>query len=251
MGVGFVHGVMNTDNMLVSGETIDYGPCAFMDDYNPSIYFSSIDKHGRYSYKNQPAIMIWNLSKLAEAFIPLVDKNKEKAVIELSEVLNLAMPTYQEYFYIEMSKKFGLKNVDQEVMNLVNNYLKILMDNSVDFVLSFRDLGKLLSDNKKIDDTVFKNVKNFNNWYFEFLNLLSLKKLTKLKVSKTMDSYNPCYIPRNHLIEDAIINAVTGDMKKINLIAELLKEPFTEKDGYESYTEPSSSDERYVTYCGT
>ena len=251
MGVGFVHGVMNTDNMLVSGETIDYGPCAFMDEYNPSIYFSSIDKHGRYSYKNQPAIMIWNLSKLAEAFIPLVDKNKEKAVIELSEVLNLAMPTYQEYFYIEMSKKFGLKNVDQEVMNLVNNYLKILMDNSVDFVLSFRDLGKLLSDNKKIDDTVFKNVKNFNNWYFEFLNLLSLKKLTKLKVSKTMDSYNPCYIPRNHLVEDAIINAVTGDMKKINLIAELLKEPFTEKNGYESYTEPSYSDERYVTYCGT
>ena len=242
---------MNTDNMLVSGETIDYGPCAFMDEYNPSIYFSSIDKHGRYSYKNQPAIMIWNLSKLAEAFIPLVDKNKEKAVIELSEVLNLAMPTYQEYFYIEMSKKFGLKNVDQEVMSLINNYLKILMENSVDFVLSFRDLGKLLSDNKKIDDTVFKNVKNFNNWYFEFLNLLSLKKLTKLKVSKTMDSYNPCYIPRNHLVEDAIINAVTGDMKKINLITELLKEPFTEKNGYESYTKPSCSDERYVTYCGT
>ncbi len=84
----------------------------------------------------------------------------------MSEGLNLAMPTYQEYFYIEMSKKFGLKNVDQEVMNLINNYLKILMDSSVDFVLSFRDLGKLLSDNKKIDDTVFKNVKNFNNWYF-------------------------------------------------------------------------------------
>ena len=109
MGVGFVHGVMNTDNMLVSGETIDYGPCAFMDAYNPSIYFSSIDKYGRYSYKNQPAIMIWNLSKLAEAFIPLVDKNKEKAVKELSEVLNLEMPNYQKKLYKENSKKNELK----------------------------------------------------------------------------------------------------------------------------------------------
>ena len=251
MGIGFVHGVMNTDNMLISGETIDYGPCAFLDEYNPSIYYSSIDRHGRYSYKNQPAIMVWNLSKLAEAFIPLIDSNKERAVSKLSEVLNLTMPTYQEYFYIEMGKKFGLKNIDEEVINLINKYMKILEDNNIDYTLSFRDLAKLLSNNKKIDLTVFKNVKDFVGWYNKFINLSSFKKSSKDKISKEMDYYNPCYIPRNHLIEDALKNAVGGDMNEINLIAEILKEPFTEKNEYEKYAMPSFSNERYVTYCGT
>ena len=116
MRVGFIHGVMNTDNMSIFGETIDYGPCAFMDKYDPKTVFSSIDHNGRYAYLNQPAILVWNLAKLAETLIPLIDKNKEKSVKQLSEVLQLVMPSYQEYFYKEFCEKLGLNNIDDKLL---------------------------------------------------------------------------------------------------------------------------------------
>ena len=246
MGLGFVHGVMNTDNVTISGETIDYGPCAFMDTYDPKTVFSSIDHNGRYSYQNQPAILIWNLAKFAETLIPLVDEDEEISVKKLTEVLQLTMPSYQEYFYKEFGEKLGLENIDNDNSKIIDDYLKILHSESIDFTLSFRNLAKIVDQSLTIEDSVFNKSKDFSVWYRSWK-----KEINVANVSNQMNLKNPCYIPRNHIVEDALINAVNGDMKEINLITELLKEPFTEKNGFEKYTLAPSSNEPYITYCGT
>ncbi len=246
MGLGFVHGVMNTDNMTISGETIDYGPCAFMNTYDPKTVFSSIDHNGRYSYQNQPAILIWNLAKFAETLIPLVDEDEEISVKKLTEVLQLAMPSYQEYFYKEFGEKLGLENIDNDNSKIIDDYLNILHSESIDFTLSFRNLAKIIDQSLTIEDSVFNKSKDFSVWCRSWK-----KEINVANVSNQMNLKNPCYIPRNHIVEDALINAINGDMKEINLIAELLKEPFTEKNGFEKYTLAPSSNEPYITYCGT
>ena len=246
MSYGFIHGVMNTDNMTISGETIDYGPCAFMNSYDPKTVFSSIDHNGRYSYQNQPAILIWNLAKFAETLIPLVDEDEEISIKKLTEILQLAMPSYQEYFYKEFGEKLGLETINNKNIKLIEKYIKILHSESIDFTLSFRHLSKIVDQSIGLEDSVFSKSKDFLTWYKSWK-----KEINVANVSKEMNLKNPCYIPRNHIVEDALINAVNGDMKEINLITELLKEPFTEKDEYEKYATSSSSNEPYVTYCGT
>jgi len=246
MSVGFVHGVMNTDNMTISGETIDYGPCAFMDKYDPKTVFSSIDHNGRYAYLNQPAILVWNLAKLAETLIPLVDENEEKSVKQLTEVLQLVMPSYQEYFYKEFGKKLGIRNIDDKNIKIIDNYIKILHSESIDFTLSFRNLAKIVNKSMKIEDSVFRESKIFEKWFKAWKNEINVGD-----IFHEMNLKNPCYIPRNHLIEDALKHANNEDMVEIELMNKLLESPFKEKDSYEKYTMPSTSDERYVTYCGT
>ena len=246
MSIGFIHGVMNTDNMTISGETIDYGPCAFMDKYDPKTVFSSIDHQGRYAYLNQPAILIWNLAKFAETLIPLIGENEEKSIKQLSDILQVTMPTYQEYFYKEFCEKLGLHNIDDMNIKIIDSYLKILHSESIDFTLSFRDLAKIVNKSMKVEDSVFKESKNFDKWFKAWK-----KEINITDIFQKMNLKNPCYIPRNHLIEDALKYANNGNMTEINLITKLLEAPFIEKDRYEKYTMPSSSDERYVTYCGT
>ena len=246
MSYGFIHGVMNTDNMTISGETIDYGPCAFMNSYDPKTVFSSIDHNGRYSYQNQPAILIWNLAKFAETLIPLVDEDEEISIKKLTEILQLAMPSYQEYFYKEFGEKLGLKTIDNKNIKLIENYIKILHSESIDFTLSFRHLSKIVDQSIGLEDSVFSKSKDFLTWYKSWK-----KEINVADIFQEMNLKNPCYIPRNHLIEDALENAINGDMKKINSIIELLREPFTEKNGFEEYMLPSSTDDPYVTYCGT
>ena len=245
MGLGFVHGVMNTDNMTISGETIDYGPCAFMNTYDPKTVFSSIDHNGRYSYQNQPAIVIWNLAKFAETLIPLVDEDEEISVKKLTEVLQLAMPSYQEYFYIELGQKLGLMNINNNT-KIIDEYLKILHSESIDFTLSFRNLAKIVDKSITTSNSVFNKSKNFSTWYNSWIKEINIET-----VSEKINLKNPYFIPRNHHIENALTNAIVGDMKEINLMAELLKDPFTEKNEYEIYAMPSSSNEPYITYCGT
>ena len=251
MSVGFVHGVMNTDNMAISGETIDYGPCAFMDRYNPRTVFSSIDHNGRYSYQNQPAILVWNLSKFAETLIPLIDENREKSVKQLTEVLQLTMPSYQEYFYRDIGKKLGLLNINNRNIELINSYLKILESDSIDFTLSFTDLSKVLIKEKNFDDSVFSGVKNFENWYQNWIREITTKNTEIKKLAKDMNSINPCYIPRNHIIEKALNNANNNDMSEINKLLEIFKNPFENQDISEDYLTPSNSESPYVTFCGT
>ena len=251
MSIGFVHGVMNTDNMTISGETIDYGPCAFMDRYNPRTVFSSIDHNGRYSYQNQPAILVWNLSKFAETLIPLIDENREKSVKQLTEVLQLTMPSYQEYFYRDIGKKLGLLNINNRNIELINSYLKILESDSIDFTLSFTDLSKVLIKEKNFDDSVFSGVKNFENWYQNWIREITTKNTEIKKLAKDMNSINPCYIPRNHIIEKALNNANNNDMSEINKLLEIFKNPFENQDISEDYLTPSNSESPYVTFCGT
>jgi len=246
MSHGFIHGVMNTDNMTISGETIDYGPCAFMDYYDPKTAFSSIDHNGRYSYQNQPTILIWNLAKFAETLIPLVDEDEEISIKKLTEVLQLTMPSYQEYFYKEFGGKLGLKTIDIKNIKLIENYIKILRSESIDFTLSFRHLSKVVDESITIKDSVFGKSEDFSTWYKSWKKEINVKD-----ISQEMNLKNPCYIPRNHFIEDALENAINGDMKKINLINKLLSDPFTEKNEFEKYMFPSSLDYRYITYCGT
>ncbi len=245
MGLGFVHGVMNTDNMTISGETIDYGPCAFMNTYDPKTVYSSIDHNGRYSYQNQPAILIWNLAKFAETLIPLVDEDEEISVKKLTEVLQLTMPSYQEYFYKEFGDKLGLENIDNDNSKIIDDYLKILHSESIDFTLSFRNLAKIINKSMSVEDSVFSKSKVFAKWFRSWK-----KEINITKVSTKMNNKNPCYIPRNHLIEDALKHAVNDNMTEINLMSELLKKPFEEKNEYNKYTLPSPN-EKYVTYCGT
>ena len=251
MNIGFIHGVMNTDNVTVSGETIDYGPCAFMDYYDPKTVFSSLDVAGRYCYGNQPAILVWNLSKLAEALIPLIDDNEQKSIEKLTEVLQAIMPSYEKYFYSEMGEKLGINSINQNNINLLKDYLKILDSNSIDFTLSFRDLSKILNKTKNIDDSVFKNSDDFKKWTQDWMIKIITEKTNLNDITKKMDLTNPCYIPRNHIIEDALENAVNGDMDLINEILELFKNPFDENEYTETFKKPSETNTPFVTFCGT
>ena len=251
MSIGFIHGVMNTDNMTISGETIDYGPCAFMDKYDPKTVFSSIDHQGRYAYLNQPAILIWNLAKFAETLIPLIGENEEKSIKQLSDILQVTMPTYQEYFYEEMQKKLGL-DVNENNIKIIEGYLKILQFMKIDFTLSFRDLAKILINKKMIKDSVFKESQDFNDWYKDWLKELNKYKKNNEDISRKMDDVNPCYIPRNHIIERGLGIASEGDISQIKEINELLRSPHLEKNISKDYLSPSSdSDLPYITYCGT
>ena len=252
MSIGFIHGVMNTDNMTISGETIDYGPCAFMDKYDPKTVFSSIDHQGRYAYLNQPAILIWNLAKFAETLIPLIGENEEKSVKQLSDILQVTMPTYQEYFYEEMRQNLGLKDVNENNIKIIEGYLKILQFMKIDFTLSFRDLAKILINKKMIKDSVFKESQDFNDWYKNWLKELNKYKKNNEDISRKMDDVNPCYIPRNHIIERGLGIASEGDISQIKEINELLRSPHLEKNISKDYLSPSSdSDLPYITYCGT
>ena len=246
MSLGFVHGVMNTDNMTISGETIDYGPCAFMDTYDPNTVFSSIDINGRYAYKNQPAILVWNLAKFAESILSLIDKNEEQSIKQLTEVLQLVMPSYQEYFYKEFCKKLGLKSVNNKNIKLIEDYLKILDVESIDFTLSFRDLSKIINERLNLNDSIFSKSKNFNSWYLKWKKEINLNE-----ISNKMDLNNPCYIPRNHLIENALSKAIEGDMSEINFMINLFENPYIQKNISRKYLMPSNSEEQYVTFCGT
>ena len=246
MSLGFVHGVMNTDNMTISGETIDYGPCAYMDSYHPNTVFSSIDVNGRYAYQNQPAILVWNLAKFAESILPLIDKNEEKSIKQLTEVLQLVMPSYQEYFYKEFCQKLGLKSVNNKNIKLIEDYLKILNLESIDFTLSFRDLSKIINERLNLNDSIFAKSKDFNNWYLKWKQEINLNE-----ISDEMDLNNPCYIPRNHLIENALSKAIEGDMSEINFMINLFENPYIQKNISRKYLMPSNSEEQYVTFCGT
>ena len=217
-----------------------------MDKYDPKTVFSSIDHNGRYAYLNHPAILVWNLAKLAETLIPLINENEEKSVKQLTEVLQLVMPSYQEYFYKEFRKKLGLNNIDDKNIKIIDKYLKILHSESIDFTLSFRNLSKIVNKSMRVEDSVFRDSKNFEKWFKAWKKEINIKD-----IFQEMNLKNPCYIPRNHLIENALKHAVNGDMAEINLMTKLLQEPFIEKDNYEKYMMPSTSDERYVTYCGT
>ncbi len=246
MRVGFIHGVMNTDNMSISGETIDYGPCAFMDTYDPKTVFSSIDHMGRYAYCNQPVITKWNLSRFAECLIPLIDKDQKEAIQSATKIINLFEKKYEEKWLNMMRDKLGLFGVDKKDKFLILDLLTWMHQKKVDYTNTFCHLmNKNLNENKKYED------KDFQNWKIRWKERLKTNNNTPEKYLKLMKSVNPLIIPRNHKVEEAIEEAEKNNLKPIYQLIEVLKGPYSDQKNTLNYQLPSNSDEKYQTFCGT
>ena len=221
MRVGFIHGVMNTDNMTISGETIDYGPCAFMDTYDPKTVFSSIDRVGRYAYCNQPAITKWNLSRFAECLIPLIDEDEDKAVKSATEIIETFGKKYEEKWLKMMRTKLGLLGEDNKDKFLIVDLLTWMHQNKVDYTNTFCHLMNL----KDYDDDLYRD-DNFQKWKKNWLERLKLNNNTHENYTKLMRSVNPLVIPRNHKIENALEKANDSNLEPFNELLEILKAPY-------------------------
>ena len=240
MLAGFVHGVMNTDNTTISGETIDYGPCAFMDAYDPATVFSSIDHRGRYAYGNQPAIMQWNLARLAETLLPLIDDNTDAAVEAATEVLSGFAGDYQRHWDEGMAAKLGLPAPDQD---LVTDLLELLRDQKVDYTGFFRALSAGTAR------AMFPQPGPFDAWAARREAVLPAGRAA---VAAAMDRVNPLYIPRNHQVEEALTQAELGEMEPFHRLLAVVSLPFDQRPGLEHYTGPAPPGSApHITYCGT
>jgi uncharacterized protein YdiU (UPF0061 family) len=246
MRVGFIHGVMNTDNMSISGETIDYGPCAFMDTYDPKTVFSSIDQMGRYAYFNQPVITKWNLSRFAECLIPLIDKNQEKAIQLATEIINSFEKKYEEKWLNMMRDKLGLFGIDEKDKFLILDLLTWMHQKKIDYTNIF---CHLMNENIK-EDKDYEN-EDFKNWKKRWNERLKTNNNTPEKSLKLMRSANPIVIPRNHKVEEALEAAEKNNFKPITRLVEILKDPYSQQKNIINYQIPSNSEKKYQTFCGT
>ena len=245
MRVGFIHGVMNTDNMAISGETIDYGPCAFMDHYDPKTVFSSIDKFGRYAFSNQPPITKWNLARFAECLIPLIDKNEDTAIKLATDLIDNFQNIYEDKWLNMMRDKLGLFGEDKNDKKLINNLFNWMEKNKADYTNTFCNLMDINSHE------IYKN-NDFINWKNEWKKRSELNNSTKDKQTKLMKSNNPTVIPRNHKVEEALAEADKGNLDKMKKLLTILKNPYVNQNNIEEYQLPApSSNEKYQTFCGT
>ena len=241
MRVGFIHGVMNTDNMAISGETIDYGPCAFMNNYNPDTCFSSIDHMGRYAFGNQPAITKWNLARFAECLLTLINPKKDESVKIATEVIDKFDRQYEEKWFGMMKNKLGLIGDDKNDKVLIFELLECMKEQGLDYTNTFCFLMGQEIDNKKD----YQNDK-FNNWKIKWQ-----KRLTK-DSEKLMKHNNPKIIPRNHNVESVLKSAEDNDLSPFNDLLKALKNPYTDSKVLSKYqSPPPKSDEKYQTFCGT
>ncbi|MGH1538497.1 MAG: protein adenylyltransferase SelO [Gammaproteobacteria bacterium] len=253
MLVGFIHGVMNTDNMTISGETIDYGPCAFMDYYDPATVFSSIDRHGRYAYQNQPSIAQWNLARLAEAILPLFGKDIEKAVAQATEILENFPEQYTQYWLTGMRKKLGLQTEKEEDLSLVNDLLASMDKQKVDYTQLFRHLSKALNEDEQLVYDLFTDASDFKQWVVRWKERLSHESQGISECIQSMNQVNPLYIPRNHKVEEALEAAVNNsNYSKFEILIATLNKPFEQQVNREDYTFPAADEfNPYKTFCGT
>ena len=246
MRVGFIHGVMNTDNMTISGETIDYGPCAFMDAYDPKTVFSSIDQNGRYAYCNQPGITKWNLARFAECLIPFFERDQKKAIQIATETINDFEKKYEEKWMNMMRNKLGISGLDNKDKPLILDLLTWMHEKKADYTNTFCHLMNL--DPKK--EKIFEDSK-FIVWKKRWKERLLKKDNNQIKSKELMKNNNPLVIPRNHKIEEALEAAELNDMEPINKILEILKNPYDKQSEIIDYQYPSKSSEKYQTFCGT
>jgi len=248
MRIGFIHGVMNTDNMTVSGETIDYGPCAFMDKYDPNTVFSSIDHYGRYSYLNQPSIAKWNLERFAESLIPEIDTDAKKAISVAAEVLKEFPKKYKNIWFEMMKKKLGLIGGDLKDEELFVELLSWMHKNEADYTNTFCYLMGELKQNNDI-----YNNEQFILWKKKWEHRSKLNNNSPEKSFKLMREVNPLVIPRNHLVEQALKYATENDdLTKIQDLLKVLKNPYKNISITSKYqSPPPTSSKKYQTYCGT
>ena len=262
MNVGFIHGVMNTDNMTLSGETIDYGPCAFMDQYNPATVFSSIDEQGRYAYANQSPIANWNLARLAEALLPLLageqNDDQDRAVEKAMEILEPFQQRYEHYWLRGMRLKLGLARDEADDLALARDFLAGMEGQGVDFTKAFRclaDAAEAVDASREgwlrklyADDTAL------NAWLPRWRARQNVESVVPAQRAQAMRAVNPVYIPRNHRVEEALAAAVdVGDYAPFEKLLTVLQQPFEEKTEFSAYADPAPASESagYQTFCGT
>ena len=247
MRVGFIHGVMNTDNMSISGETIDYGPCAFMDTYDPQTVFSSIDELGRYAYFNQPSITKWNLARFAECLIPLIDPKKDKAIEIATETINSFDKSYETKWINMMRDKLGLFGQDQKDQVLIIDLLTWMHKNKADYTNTFCFLMDENFQHNKI-----YNDENFLTWKERWKERLKLNNNTPEKYLNLMKSVNPLVIPRNHKVEEVLESANNNDLSPLKKLIKVLEKPYEKTKENIDYQSPAPvSDKKYKTFCGT
>ncbi len=245
MRVGFIHGVMNTDNMAISGETIDYGPCAFMDQYDPKTVFSSIDKFGRYAFSNQPPITKWNLARFAECLIPLIDKDEDAAIKIATELIDNFQNIYEEKWLNMMRDKLGLFGEDKNDLTLINKLLDWMKNNNADYTNTFCHLMGV-----GFDDEVYKN-DDFKNWTNEWEKRLKLNNSSD-KYLELMKKTNPVVIPRNQKVEEALADADKGNLQTMNKLLKVLTNPYSDQENIIEFQKPTPiGNEKYQTFCGT
>ena len=245
--VGFIHGVMNTDNMAICGETIDYGPCAFMDTYDPATVFSSIDSEGRYAYGNQPPIAEWNLARFAETLLPLIADNQDKAVELAQNALSNFADLYNNYWLSGMRAKLGIFNEEKEDESLIEVLLDIMHKDGADFTNSFL---ALTFDNFS-DITLFES-DSFNKWHELWLARLGRQEESKNSSHELMKKSNPAVIPRNHRVEEALTAAEKGDYSLMERLLNVLSNPYAHSPEQADYTTlPAKCSSPYRTFCGT
>lgn len=247
MLVGFVHGVMNTDNMTISGETIDYGPCAFMDGFDPAALYSSIDAEGRYAYRNQPVIAEWNLARLAEALLPLLDDDEDQAVEAAMSSLRSFRDQYSAAWSTGMRGKLGLAPVDAgapEAPAVVDDVIVLLQQHGVDYTTFFRRLGAAARGDSDPVRSLFADTTAYDAWAAAWSVLGPDADL--------MDRTNPAYIPRNHLVEEALAAATAGNLEPFEELLDVVTDPYRERPGLERYASgPPEDFGPYRTFCGT
>ncbi|MCQ6282484.1 YdiU family protein [Bacillus sp. EB600] len=246
--VGFIHGVMNTDNMAISGETIDYGPCAFMDTYDPETVFSSIDRQGRYAYGNQPAIGGWNLARFAESLLPLLHENEDEALKLAQDAISDYPKLYKRNWLAGMRAKLGIMNDEPQDESLIIDLLNLMKKYRADYTNTFRSLT---FDTPK--DTVLFGTPEFSQWYDQWEARLGRQEESRTYLSQLMRSSNPAVIPRNHRVEEALEAAVNeGDYSIMERLLEVLSSPYAYTPEQAEYcTLPAASKVPYRTFCGT
>ena len=255
MHVGFIHGVMNTDNTALSGETIDFGPCAFIDSYDPATAFSAIDEFGRYAYGNQPTIAKWNLARFAETLLPLLDPNPERAVELANEAISPFTSRFQEHWLAGMRDKLGLSSDEEGDLELAHAFLRAMHENAADFTLTFRRLCDAAAD-EKADANVrvlFANPAAYDSWVARWRSRLVVEKFEPNACAQAMRTVNPAFIPRNHRVEQALGAAIEyGDFSPFAELLTVLSRPYEDQAIFADYANPPHADERvFRTFCGT
>ena len=253
MHVGFIHGVMNTDNMAISGETIDYGPCAFMEQYDPATVFSSIDTQGRYAYANQPGIAQWNLARLAETLLPLIDADSHRAIARATEVVQAFPAHYERHWLQGMRAKLGLVTEDEADLHLAKGFLTAMEGQNVDYTLAFRSLADAAVGEDERLRALFADASAYDRWSEHWRARLAREAVAPWVRAQAMRRANPAFIARNHRVEEALSAAVERtDYAPFATLLHIVSRPFDDQPAFAAFAEPAPEGQGcYRTFCGT
>jgi uncharacterized protein YdiU (UPF0061 family) len=253
MQVGFIHGVMNTDNMAICGETIDYGPCAFMDAFDPRTVFSSIDHNGRYAFANQPAMAQWNLARFAETLLPLIDADPDAAVAQALKIIEPFIERFDAHYLAGLCAKLGLASAEDQDRGLIKRLLDLMQAAKADHTLAFRHLARAAADDDAPLRSLFTAAEDIDGWLRDWRERLAREGRSVESRVTALNRANPAFIPRNHRVEAALSAASErGDFGPFTTLLAILQHPFDDQPGYEAYQQPPDPAERVLqTFCGT